>query len=553
VRPSPTAAGLTALTVAALALGLWTWSEARRQRAEIEAALTGEAALLAATLAPGLAAAADALREIDEALGAHLLDDARLLAELGRDADPEPTRLRRIAEDNELDTVAYFDSDGRVRRLVGEPLGSDIGDRIAPLLAGRFEEQILESDLAAGATHRAAAVAMPRGGAVLVRVHADSAYAFSRRLGIDNLLRRLVLSEGVLYLGYLEVPGPVAASATWDGGPLPPPLVGGLGELRGRLAFETAVPVEAPAGRSATLRVGLDGAALDRASRAAARRSALVGVVLAGFGLASAAFALVSRERGRERVAAAARLATAEEARRRGERLALAGTLAAGLAHEVRSPLNAISLAAQALERSPVDEDVRGSARLIRSEVARLDGVLRGFLELARPASGHREIVDLHEVCAEVVDLLAPEAAAAGLARPIVTGAASAEADREALRRAMINLVRNAVQASAAGGIVAIEIGVEPGGDVAVRVRDEGSGLAPEILEKAFEPFVTTRAEGTGLGLALVRRIAEEHGGSVRLANLARRGAEAVLRLPAGIRPVSQPAPAPIAGRPRGE
>jgi len=541
VRVPPTVAGLSALAVAGLALGLWTWSEARRQRAEIEAALTGEATLLAASLAPGLAAASDALREIDEALGEHLLDEARLLAELAREADPEATRLRRIAEDNGLDTIALLDPDGRTRLLIGEPPGAETSGLLEGLLAGRFEEQFLSGDRSHGARHLAGASRLARGGAVLVRVHADSAYAYSRRLGIENLLRRLVGSEGVLYLEYSESPGRPPVAAAWDAGELPAPAgdPGELRELRGRLAFEARVPVESPAGRTAALRVGLDGDSLARASRSAARRSALIGVVLASFGLVSAAYALVSRQRDRERSAAARRLADAEEARRQSERLALAGTLAAGLAHEVRNPLNAIGLAAQGLERATADPSAREAARLIRAEVAHLDGVLRGFLDLARPGSGRCEPAALDQLGREVLELLAPEAAARGLASPALEGAASAHVDREALRRALINLVRNAIQASPPQGRVRVEVGLDGKREAVIRVLDEGPGLAPEMLERALEPFVTTRAGGTGLGLALARRVAEEHGGSLRLANRAPHGAEATIRIPAG------PAPPP--------
>jgi len=535
VKLSRTALGLTLLLGAAAALAFWTFAEARRQREEIEIALREEASLLAATLGPGLAAASDALLEIDDAIASRLLDSARLLAELARDADPPVERLRALAGESELDTIAYLEADGRIRSLVGDPLEPGIDTGLERVLTGAVDEVVYGPDAGSELDHRAAAVRLARGGAVLVHVHSTSAYAFARRLGPENLLRRLVTLDSVLYLAYREEPGPLLVEATWDGGALPPlEVASALVPVRGRLAFETSVPVETPAGRSASLRVGLDGTSIARASSAATRRTLLVGVALAAFGLASVAFALVRRERDRERVAAARRLAEAEEARRRSERLAIAGALAAGLAHEVRSPLNAIGLAAQRLERAHPDEAARGFARLARAEVGRLDGVLREFLGLARPVSDRRERTELGALGREVAELLAAEAAQAGVTIAPGGGAAHALVDREAVRRALINLLRNAIQASPAGATVRIEVGdgAAAGGGALLRVIDEGRGLDAELRERVLEPFVTTRADGTGLGLAIVRRIAEEHGGAFELADREPRGAVATLTLP---------------------
>jgi len=543
VKPR-TFAGLVLLVAAGLALARWTWVEAERQRLDIETALQTEAALLAESLAPGLASATAALREIDDAVAERLLDDARLLAELARESDPDAEVLSRVAEANGLDTIALVDRAGRVRLAVGDPLDGGVVEALAPLLAGETQEELLSPDAAGDAEHRAAAVALPRGGAVVVHLHATSAYAFARSLGIDNLLARLVRVESVLYLAYREDPGPGEVVATWDGGPVPPRSAvtdaGALAPVRDRVAFEVEVPVETPAGRHASLRIGLDGASIERASVAGLRRTALVGVVLVGLGLASSAYALLRRERDRERQAAADHLAHVEEARRRSERLALAGALTAGLAHEVRSPLNAIALAAQRLERTGPPEPALGFARLVRHEVRRLEDVLREFLELARPVSDRREPVALAEVAEEVGELLASEAADTGVKLAPTEGDAHAEIDRDAVRRALINLVRNAIQASPAGATVRVVIDGTARGATRIRVLDEGTGIPEEIAERVLEPFVTTRADGTGLGLALVHRVAEEHGGSLRLFDRAEGGAEAVLTLPGAAVPPTE-------------
>ncbi len=521
------------LVLLAAVLVLWTLVEARRQRRAVEATLTTQATVLARSFGPGLVAASHAARELDEIVLWKLLDNARLFAEMDPSGDESQLRLEDLAEANGLASVAYFDGRGQVFLTLGESISESAAESVADILGGRAEEILLGSAQDADLEHISAAVAMPEEGAVLVRIHTSSARAFARRLGVENLLDSLVGSSGVLYLRYSEEPSGRVVEASWDGGPLPEDLAGEEQALiRERSVFEVELPIDAPAGSSATLRVGLDGRPLHEAAAAAMRRTLLVSIVLLGFAVAGTGFAVVSRLRALDREEAARQLAIAEAGRRRSERLAAAGALTAGLAHEVRSPMNAIGLAAQRLERKlDAGDGRRDIAQKIREELQRLEGILREFLELASPVSDRREWVELAGVAGEVEQLLVEEAEAEGVHLKPVEGSGSAIADRGAVRGALINLVRNAIQASPQGGEVSVRIRQKKQ-IVTIEVTDQGPGIEAELTGQVFDAFVTGRASGTGLGLALVRRVAEEHGGNASLTNRPHGGATAILELP---------------------
>lgn len=531
VRPPRLTVLILVLILAGIVVLVWAVHESRRQRQEIERALTTQASILAESLEPGFVAASNASRELDEIVAWKLLDNARLLAELHGYGAPRRERLEELAEANGLDSVVFFDRRGAVELLVGEEAATRLVADLEDLLSGAVDESILGSTIEADVEHIAAAVALPDGGAVLVRAHESTAKTFARRLGVENLLQRLVGSR-VLYLSYREEPGGLRAESSWDGGPLPPPSGDArLHEVRGKSAFEVDIPATAPAGRTARIRVGLDGLPLHQAAAAATRRTLLIGLVLAGIGLAGITAAGVSHTLNVERAEAARRVAALEAARRSSERLAAAGTLTAGLAHEVRSPMNAINLAAQRLERQLQGRDEPHSmARRIRDEVQRLEAILREFLEFASPVSDRRRETDLAELAREVLDLLEDEAKERSV-RLEVQGAARATIDENAVRRSLINLVRNAIQASPEDGAVEVVV-LQDTAATTIRVLDEGPGIDPRDGEKVFDPFFTTRVSGTGLGLALVRRVAEEHGGRVEVRNRPAGGAQAVFRLP---------------------
>lgn len=526
------------LVVASLLLAVllfsWTVIEARHQRSQVQAALTAQATVLASSLGPGLVAASHASRELDEIIAWKMLDNARLLAELRQAGRDDQELLEDLAANNGLDSVVFYDSDQHRSQLLGEGVPERVKDELQDLFNEDADEVVLGTSLEDGVEHLGAAVRTPSGGVVLVRVHPSTARTFARRLGVENLLKKLVGAGGVLYLSYREEPSGYVVDVAWDDGSVPPrpPSNQQLFDLREQTALEVEMPIESPAGTSATLRVGLDGSALQRTASQTMWRSLLLGLILTGFAVSAAGFAVVSRLRAREREEASRRLAEAETARRRSERLAAAGALTAGMAHEVRSPMNAIGLAAQRLERKlPDNTDLRRIAGRIRAEVGRLEGVLRGFLELASPVSDQRSATDLANIAREVLDLVSEEAADRGVLLEEVSGSASARIDRQSIHRAMVNLIRNAIQASPSGGRIAVQA-AEHNGMALIRIQDEGSGLDPELDGRFFDPFVTGRDSGTGLGLALVKRVAEDHGGSVTLVNLEDGGAEAVMKLP---------------------
>jgi signal transduction histidine kinase len=199
----------------------------------------------------------------------------------------------------------------------------------------------------------------------------------------------------------------------------------------------------------------------------------------------------------------------------RDERLQL---MLAGIAHEVRNPLGGLQLFAGLLREGLTGQPERLAevARIAR-EVDYLEDVVTQFLDYARRPPPHLEVFPVRPLLDEVADLCGPTVTIDG---PEL----SVRADRGQLRRALINLVRNAAAAAGPSGRVVLAARPDPQG-VALEVRDSGPGVADELREKIFHPFFTTREKGTGLGLAFVREIVRDHGGDIAVDRAAEGGA----------------------------
>jgi two-component system sensor histidine kinase HydH len=213
------------------------------------------------------------------------------------------------------------------------------------------------------------------------------------------------------------------------------------------------------------------------------------------------------------------------------EKLASLGRAAAGVAHEVRNPLAVIrSSAALLLERSQAgDREEVKAATFIVEEVDRLDGFVRRLLDFSRPLVVARRRTDIGELLERVRTL-------AGGAIEVETAAGERDVDPDLLAQALLSIALNAREAAGAAGRVRLAAG-ERGALLRIEVADDGAGVDARDAERIFEPFVTTRPTGTGLGLPMARRAIEAHGGSLRLEGdglgPAGRGARFVLEIPA--------------------
>ncbi len=522
------------LTILAIALSFWTFREARLQKREMERTMQAEVSVVARSLVPALAAASSSARELKELVGWKLMDNARLLGRLEKGAAMPGRWLGRICEENGLDALAILDDRCRIVEQSG-----DLGrlDLTQPVLqevcSGKVQEFVFDWPEEGGHGLVAVAVATSGGGGVVVGTEASVAFAFAGRLGVSNLLQATAGTGNVLYLSFQERSGGSMTEASWDGGPVP---LQAVAQLRGRSVFEVAVPVEGPAGTSGVLRVGLDEAPLARATSSAARRTALVSLAMTALVLASSALALVIRARSAERVENLQHLSDLEKQRSRSERLSSAGELSAGVAHEIRNPLNAISIAAQRIRRQKSEEDVcYRFADTILSEVVHMEEILKGFLDLAKPTRGEKETVDMVVLAGEVVRLLEAEGAEQGIGLLLEHSeqVIAVHGDRACLRRSIVNLIRNAIQVSPRDSTVEIAL-ASFGEKVRITVSDRGHGMEGDVRERAFDPFFTTRAEGSGLGLPLVRRVSEEHGGWAQLLDREGGGVNAMMEISRG-------------------
>jgi PAS domain S-box-containing protein len=224
-----------------------------------------------------------------------------------------------------------------------------------------------------------------------------------------------------------------------------------------------------------------------------------------------------------------------ERRTRLAEKLAAVGTVSAGLAHEIRNPLNAAILQLQLLERrvakADVDGKIRETADIVRAEIGRLSHLVTDFLQFARPQAINPRDLDLVQCVGSVVSLQRPVARERRIELSLHAAVESLviEGDAERLKQIVLNLVSNAIEAIDEGGRV--EVRVEPyGAGARLVVQDDGPGVPEDCLARIFEPFFTTKHAGTGLGMAITHSLVELHGGTIEVTNVG--GARFCVELP---------------------
>lgn len=219
----------------------------------------------------------------------------------------------------------------------------------------------------------------------------------------------------------------------------------------------------------------------------------------------------------------------------RSERLAAVGELAAGVAHELRNPLTSVKLLIQtAARRQSADGLGERQLLIVQEEIARMENTIQGLLDFARPPKLRRLQHDVRETVRRALNLVAGRAGQQGVrvterfpAEPV-----RLEGDPEQLHQVFVNLLLNGIESMPAGGDLHVSVEVDAAAGCRIVFQDSGTGIPAPILDRLFEPFVTSKERGTGLGLAISQRIVQEHFGTLEACNLSSGGAAFTVTLP---------------------
>jgi signal transduction histidine kinase len=552
------------------------WSARRTQR-ELLAQMEDRGLALAEALEATSRAAIRANALMEEMIAQRLLDNARLIDRLLSSSRFDPAALPRVAATNSLRRVDLLDRNGApypvaalrpptgpgtmagmMRGMMGSPIPHRDGeaghppmrmfmwgrrwgaqDEAAPSVPPAIEDRkFWEGSLFGVAV---GARAFPG----IIAVHADARFVldFTREVGVEAQLAELGRRSGIVSVALLDRTLRVLADsdASRVGRQEDDPdaravLDSGRGVSRlvtipsGPRVFEVLRPLSL-GGPPALLRIQLSTEPMARAWRRDRDGGILLGVAVLALGATGLALIFYSQHRHLSEVRGL------EEAMARRERLATLGDLAAAVGHEVRNPLNAISIGLERIaeEFKPAeDEEYRRLVSLMRGEVARLNGIIEEFLSLARPLTLSPAPTDAAELLRAAASLLEAEAARARVEIRVdvpAGGLPPVRADRERLAQVVLNVALNALQAMPLGGTLTLSAHPVTGA-VALTVTDTGTGIPPDVLPRVFEPYVTTKAQGLGLGLAIARRIVEAHGGRIEAESAHGQGSRFTVTLP---------------------
>lgn len=226
---------------------------------------------------------------------------------------------------------------------------------------------------------------------------------------------------------------------------------------------------------------------------------------------------------------------------RQAESLAALTTLSAGVAHEIKNPLTSIDIHIQLLKKEIgklSGENVRNLRNLlaiVKEEIDRLNSIVQDFLFAVRPMNMSFGLEDINEIIKELIDFLKYELEEADISVELQLDERlpKVNVDQKYLKQALLNIIKNSIEAIHEGGEIRITTEETAGGDVIIHIMDNGEGISENVMGKIFEPYFTTRKSGTGLGLVIVYKIINELGGDIKVRSKERVGTVFSIKLPA--------------------
>ena len=566
--PFPPRYFVTSMLLLSALVALFVVSVAHRTQRELSSQLEEKGLALAEALETSSRNAILSNALMEEMIAQRLLDNARLVDQLLRFRPPNPEWLKQLAAANGLARIDVLDHDGRPYAPPVQPLGmmgrmmgavpgsgrdSDGHRDMMVYMWGRRWAPSPKDESAPPAIRdqkfwkgSVAGVAVgARGFPGIIAVHADAKYVlnFAREIGVQHQIEELGRQAGIESIALLDNDLMVVAHSNPErvgqretGGGLRAALESrristSLVSRDGKVQiYEIVRPLALEGDRKGLLRIDLSTASMGRVWRSQLLAAMVLGLAVLGLGILGLAAIFYTQHRHLAEVKAL------EGEVERRERLSTLGNMAAAVAHEIRNPLNAISMGLQRLrvEFAPAEADeYRRLLEVAQGEVRRLNTIVEEFLSLARPLSLKPEPIQVAALLDAVVGLVEHEAGSAGIRieRQIPGELPALHADRDRMNQVLLNLALNGIQAMPDGGALILGAAAADG-TVTLTVEDTGPGISPDLLPRVFEPYVTTKTKGLGLGLTIARRIVEAHGGRIEVESGAGRGTRFRVMLP---------------------
>jgi len=506
---------------------------------------------------------------LEDLIGQRLLDNARLIDQLLLSRRVDQALLKEISAMNRLQKIDLLDQQGQPWELAALPAMIARQKENEELLQRRLQTmsymwgkrwrlprekaenraaelppRVTGNDFWKGSVFGVAIGAHSFPGIIAVHANADYVLNFEKEMGVQSQIEDLGRHSDSEFIALLDSNLNVVAHTDRDriGQQEKEPLVLRAkvdGKLFSQIVdrgggnryFEVVKPVALDDSNLGFLKIGLSLGSMEVAWHNSLRAIITLGLAIVAAGILGMAAILHNQHSHMQEVKAL----EIEVLHR--ERLSALGNLAATVAHEIRNPLNAISMGLQRLkvEFRPTEDQEQYSrvTELMLGEVHRLNSIVEQFLSLARPLEIKPEALRVQDVLNELATLVGGEAQQSKVQIRVVAPLTlpPLKADREYLRQTLLNLILNGLQAMPEGGTLTLKANTS-NGNFLISITDTGVGIAPENRRRIFEPYFTTKAKGSGLGLAIARRIIEAHGGKITVSGEADHGCCFQIALP---------------------
>ena len=559
------ASGLLLLVLASL----YVFFEAQRLQQEFLRQTEDKGTTLAKAMEASVKNAIVGNALLEDLIGQRLLDNARLIDQLLLSRRVDQALLKEISAMNRLQKIDLLDQQGQPWELAALPAmiarqkeNEELFQRRLQTMsymwgkrwrlprekaenrAAELPPRVTGNDFWKGSVFGVAIGAHSFPGIIAVHANADYVLNFEKEMGVQSQIEDLGRHSDSEFIALLDSNLNVVAHTDRDriGQQEKEPLVLRAkvdGKLfsqivdsgGGKRYFEVVKPVALDESNLGFLKIGLSLGSMEVAWHNSLRAIITLGLAIVAAGILGMAAILHNQHSHMQEVKAL----EIEVLHR--ERLSALGNLAATVAHEIRNPLNAISMGLQRLkvEFQPTDDQEQYSrvTELMLGEVHRLNSIVEQFLSLARPLEIKPEALRVQDVLNELATLVEGEAQQSKVQIRVVAPPTlpPLKADREYLRQTLLNLILNGLQAMPEGGTLTLKANTS-NGNFLISVTDTGVGIAPENRRRIFEPYFTTKAKGSGLGLAIARRIIEAHGGKITVSGEADHGCCFQIALP---------------------